>query len=387
MTLFDTGLCRSNAVAVDTIDKPITENQPSPTTAVDKPHTGSASKRPNRRSWVSISLFAILLGMTITGVMSYLFAYEANVAGIHTWFGLSFIAIMLLHLTNNGRSLINYTRQTRGKRYIAYSSTLAIIVLIGVSVGLPPFNTLLEFGQNLRKSATLEEGVYQTLTTRIGEQGRTITIDLRTGEHYQSPPQPLFFGLTFTTVPQVAFWVEDLSGNYIETLYVTKKSTNAGFKPADDPFSTVARPEALPYWAHKRGVQYANNLMVPDRDNTDLDGMTGPTPLGNYDVVSKVDNQLRQFRVLMEINRSFDFNDVYAPDRFPDDPIYSGSGSSGQPSVIYAATVNLDHSEDAYFLKAIGRGHHSGQDGELYTDMQGIDTALHLVDRVVVDVD
>ncbi|GAB1268109.1 hypothetical protein NBRC116493_13620 [Aurantivibrio infirmus] len=343
--------------------------------------------KPNRRSWVSITLFVVLLGMTITGIMSYLFAYDADTAGIHTWFGLSFIVLMFLHLTNNGRSLINYTRMQRGKRYIAYGSTLVLLLTLGVYIGLPPFTTMLEFGQNLRKSATLEEGTYQTLTTRIGEQGRTITIDLRAGEHYQSPPQPLFLGLTFTTVPQVAFWLEDMDGNYIETLYVTKKSTNAGFKPAEDPFGTVARPEALPYWAHKRGVQYNNELMVPDENNTDLDSMTGPTPLGNYDVVTKVDNSLRQFRVLMEINRSFDFNDYYTPDRYPDDPVYSGSGSSGQPSVIYAAEVNLDDNQTAYFLKAIGHGHYSGQDGQLYTDMEGMDSALQLVKRVVVDVE
>ncbi len=342
--------------------------------------------KPNRRSWVSITLFAVLLGMSITGIMTYLFAYDASVAGIHTWFGLSFIILMVLHLSNNGRSLINYTRQARGKRYITYGTVLAVLITFGVNLGLPPFANVLQFGQNLRKSATLEEGTYQTLTTRIGEQGRAITIDLRTGEHYESPPQPLFLGLTYTAIPQVAFWIEDIDGNYVETLYVTKKSTNASFKPTEDPFGTVARPEALPYWAHKRGIQYDNNLMVPDQNNTDLDGMTGPTPLGNYDIISKVDDSLRQFRVMMEINRSYDFNGYYTPDLYPDDPIYSGSGSSGQPSVIYAANVNLDDNESAYFMKAIGHGHYSGQTGQLYTDMQGIDTALQLINRVVVEV-
>jgi len=346
-----------------------------------------SQNKTNRRSWVSIILFAILLGMTITGAMSYLFAYDANIAGIHTWFGLLFVFLMVLHLTNNGRSLIHYARQYRGKRYISYGIVLAVLITLGVNLGLPPFTNFLQFGQNLRKSATLEENTYQTLTTRIGEQGRAITIDLRTGEYYESPPQPLFLGLTYTTVPQVAFWVEDIEGNYIETLYVTKKSTNASFRPAEDPFGSVARPEALPYWAHKRGIQYDNNLMVPDKNNTDLDGMTGPTPLGNYNVVSKVDSSMRQFRVMMEINRSYDFNNYYTPDRYPADPVYSGSGSSGQPSIIYAATIDLDHNQEAYFMKAIGHGHYSGKTGELYTDMEGIDSALQLIKRVVVEVD
>jgi len=117
-----------------------------------------------------------------------------------------------------------------------------------------------------------------------------------------------------------------------------------------------------------------------------LDGMTGATPLGNYDVRSKVSSDLRQFKVMMEINRSYDFNDFYSKDKYPDDPIYSGSGSSGQPSVIYEAHINLDDKQQAYFMQPVGHGHHSGADGVLHKDMTGIDTALELIKRVVVQV-
>jgi len=34
----------------------------------------------------------------------------------------------------------------------------------------------------------------------------------------------------------------------------------------------------------------------------------------------------------------------------------------------------------------VGHGHHSGANGQLYEDMEGIDTALELVKRVVVQV-
>jgi len=37
-------------------------------------------------------------------------------------------------------------------------------------------------------------------------------------------------------------------------------------------------------------------------------------------------------------------------------------------------------------LKPIAHGHHFGANGILYEDMQGIDTALQLVKRVVVDI-
>jgi len=346
----------------------------------------SAPKKTNKRSWISISLMAALLGMVFTGIISYGFAYSEAVAGIHTWFGIAFIFLMVFHLRNNLKTLFNYIRQYRGRQFVALGVTASVVIVIGVMLSLPPFSNVLEFGKNLRKSITVEEGTFQTLTTNIGDEGLPIEIELRKGLHYESGPQPLFMGLTYTSVPQVAFWLEDLNGQYISTIYVTQKISNASFVSTDDIFGTVSRPESLPYWAHQRGVKYDDGSLMPSTTNTDLDGMTGATPLGNYDVRSKVNSDLQQFKVMMEINRSYDFNDFYSKDKYPDDPIYSGSGSSGQPSVIYEARINLDNKQQAYFMQPVGHGHHSGADGKLYEDMTGIDTALELVKRVVVQI-
>jgi len=43
---------------------------------------------------------------------------------------------------------------------------------------------------------------------------------------------------------------------------------------------------------------------------------------------------------MMEVNRTYDFNEYYSKTRFPDDAIYSGTGSSGQPSLIYKAIID-----------------------------------------------
>jgi hypothetical protein len=88
---------------------------------------------------------------------------------------------------------------------------------------------------------------------------------------------------------------------------------------------------------------------------------------------------------MMEINRSFDFNEFYTEDRYPDDPIYSGSGFSGQPSVIYRGIIEPNGANKQFTLKAVGHGHHSGQTGELFSDLSEITTALQLVRYVFVD--
>jgi hypothetical protein len=340
----------------------------------------------NKRLTVSVMLSVILSGMVVTGVLSYLLPYGATLSGIHTWFGLLFIIVMLLHLSNNGRTLWGYLKKSAGKRFLMASLGGSLILLLGVGLSLPPFSSLLDTGFKLRKTAAIEEGKYQTVTTHSERLGQPIRIDLRAGKYYQSEPQPLFLGLSYRSTPQAAFWLEDMDGNYLDTLYVTKKITHAGFRLSDDIFSkaVIHRPEALPYWAHKRGKSYDNGQLMPGRDNTDLDGVTAATPLGHYDIQSNTTAEQGQYRVLMEINRSYDFNDSYHKDRFPDDPVYSGSGSSGQPSVVYQVDIDKLDGKRIYIMKAVGHGHHSGDNGTLYRDMSGIDSALQLVDRVIV---
>lgn len=339
-----------------------------------------------KRSHVSVLLSVILLGLGLTGILSFTLPYGSTLAGLHTWFGLIFLIIIGLHLGNNGRTLWGYFKKPGGRRLLAGGAGLALTLLIGVGLYVPPFSSLLDAGLKLRKTAAIEAGQYQTIITHSGRHGRAIQIDLRAGQHYQSEPQPLFLGLSYRSTPQVAFWLEDMQGNYIDTLYVTKKLSHAGFRLSDDIFSKaeIRRPEALPYWTHKRGKDYGGGKLTPGSSNTDLDGVTAATPLGHYDIrsVSSSDNQ--QLRVMMEINRSYDFNEYYHKDRYPNDPVYSGSGSSGQPSLIYEAVVSGDDDNGIYLMKVIGHGHYSGKDGKLYRDLAGIDTALQLIQRVVV---
>lgn len=62
----------------------------------------------------------------------------------------------------------------------------------------------------------------------------------------------------------------------------------------------------------------------------------------------------------------------------------SDSGSSGQPSVIYAADVDLDSRRRPWLLEPIGRGPHCGSDGRIHEDFAGMDTALDLLGPVLI---
>jgi hypothetical protein len=344
------------------------------------------SASPKRRALASTLLAGAFLGLAGTGIWAFATPYDATLAGIHTVLGVVVLGAFGVHFANNLRALTGYLK-VRRRLVLAVGTPLVLAGL--VALGLPPASTLIETGYALRKMGGVTEGSYQVVRTRVGaeDDALPVTLMVRAGPHYESDPQPLFLGLTYTSIPQMAFWIEDAEGRFVETLYVTKKLSSAGFL-AEDPFAdeVIRRPEALPVWSHRRGVTYADGLAIPLPDDDDLDGVTAPTPLGHYDLESRAPADLRRFRVLMEVNRSYDFNDHWHPDRFPDDPVYSGSGSSGQPSVVHAANIDLDAGRTRALLEPIGRGHHSGANGTLIPNLEGIDTALGLLGAVLVEV-
>lgn len=347
----------------------------------------SVAKAGSKRSWVSVSLSVVLLGLLASGLLSFVLPYGPVISGVHTWFGLGFILLIGFHLSNNLRPLLSYMKARLGRTQIGLALTVSAVLLVGVTLALPPFSSLLELGYQLRNTRAVAQGSYQTIFTNVGKEGLPLQLELRAGQHYQSPPQPLFLGLSYRSTPQLVFWLEDEQGNYLQTLYVTKKISHSEFRLTDIRNTELQRrPEALPVWSHKRGVKEADGLVVPQRNNQDLDGVTAATPVGHYDVRTVASSLPRRFRVLMEINRSYDFNAFYTKDRYPDDPVYSGSGSSGQPSIVYAADVNLQSRKQTLLMSPVGHGHYSGANGELYADMEGIDTALELVERIVVTV-
>lgn len=187
--------------------------------------------------------------------------------------------------------------------------------------------------------------------------------------------------------PLMAVWIEDLDGNYIQTLYVARSIATGVFGHGDKTEGfwqpgAVRRPAALPYWSHKRGIPASDGLYTPDSTSAVPDAYTGATPQSNFMLESKADTDVpASYRVLFEINQTWDWNEFWTNNKYPDDINYK---TSCQPSLIYAATIHEE--TENIELKLIGRGHHSGADGKLYTDLETMTTALEITDSVLVRV-
>jgi hypothetical protein len=190
--------------------------------------------------------------------------------------------------------------------------------------------------------------------------------------------------------PSFAIWMEDMQGNYLQTLFVTKSvgksiwqhgdSTGGQWKPGP-----VRRPASLPYWAHKRGIKAPDGYMVPSAENPVADAYTGATPKGSFSLSAKTDQPLQQkkFRLLLEVNQTWDWNASWTNNLFPEDLHYK---SSAQPALVYAVTVDLAEGFDTWVMHPIGHSHPSGENGKLYTDLSSLSTALQIILKASVHI-
>lgn len=187
--------------------------------------------------------------------------------------------------------------------------------------------------------------------------------------------------------PLLAIWIEDVEGNYIQTLYVAESIAKGVFdygKIKDNRWvrESKRRPAALPYWSHKRGIQADDGFYIPTAENPIADAYTGATPTGDFILKTKSDTILpEKFKLLLEINQSWDWNEYWTNSKYPDDEHYK---TSSQPALVYAMEIDLNSQQDQYEMKAIGHSHYSGKTGELFTDLSTITTALKIIDQVVV---
>lgn len=189
--------------------------------------------------------------------------------------------------------------------------------------------------------------------------------------------------------PLMAVWITDTNNNYLQTLYIAASIAKGIFKHGETPSGKWLpgerrRPAALPVWSHSRGVKESDGMYIPTVKTPVADAYTGATPLNNFVINSRLlDKTLSIFDIYFEINQSWDWNDFWTNNKYPDDENYK---SSSQPSLVYYARVSISDEKQQYELELIGHGHYSGRDGKIYTDLSTFTTALDITKRVYVNI-
>ena len=213
----------------------------------------------------------------------------------------------------------------------------------------------------------------EQLVSNPGGQGTALEIEMTKGEGHNHP--------------LMAIWIETMDGSFVQTLYVAESIGKGVFQHGDPSRGfwmpgEIQRPAALPYWSHRRGIRSENGLYLPTPTSPVPDAYTGPTPGQSFILNTRLDEAgLKKFNVLFEINQTWDWNEYWTNNKYPDDEEYK---TSCQPALVYRATIDLENPQEDYEMKIIGRSHHSGASGELYTDLETFTTALHIADGIII---
>lgn len=225
-------------------------------------------------------------------------------------------------------------------------------------------------------TAISQEASPEVIRTNIDGTGQKIVLTAKAGPEHN--------------YPMMAAWLEDMDGNFIQTIYVNESVAKGYFKYAVKnsgkwESGEAVRPAALPVWAHSRGIDSGDGHFMPTHEKPVPDAYTSATPEADFAVYSRSDETLKgKYKVFFEINQSWDWNDFWTNSKYPEDTEYK---TSSQPSVVYAAEIDFDKPQENYILIPIGHGHYAGKDGTINPDLSTISTALQIVEEVSVAIE
>lgn len=202
-----------------------------------------------------------------------------------------------------------------------------------------------------------------------------VVLNLTAGSEWSHPK---WFGpLRVNLAPQIAVWLEDSQGRYVADLFVTVKAGKSAW-------GKVRRPEALPAWSHDRGIRYSDGLFMPTKEAPLPDAVTGPTPklrkAGDSAALSlpfPPGLSPGSYRLLVEVNSSFDFNSAYPETR---------GNVNGQPSLVYSISFVWGNRPSFGTPAILGTGHPAGTEGGVRTGTEGLDSALSILDSLEIEV-
>ncbi len=339
------------------------------------------------RRFASLSSALAVTVVAGTGLLGFASSARGWVLPVHTVVGLAFVAVVGLHVAHNARPLAKATI-ARGRRLPSAALFAALALVAGAGAlayaDARPVHTLLAWGKERRERGQPPKTTYTTIALDAppdGREGPLLSIDLKAGPSFR------FFDTEhgFDMTPQIAIWIEDEQGRYLDTLYVTHSEAKGDYSPVEDG-QIVRRPEALPVWGHARGFKAPDGVFSPSRQAPLPDAITAASPLESAYIVTPARTTQPRFNVMVEVSNAGDFNDYYGRHSFADDPIYSGDGYPGQPSAVYRGVVDTTSPSRFVVLDLAGHGHLSGRDGKIDPDVSHMTTGLQIVDRILVEV-
>ena len=188
-------------------------------------------------------------------------------------------------------------------------------------------------------------------------------------------PQTFSFRLLLSEKKcQMAIWLTDEQGVFVDTVYVTRKVAKKGLGNRRGGLNDRwggPRLSALPVWAFSRGV---NGNFYPRKNKPLPDAITSATPkTADFVWAWKTKKALKpsKYFYYIEVNKSFDKNEHH-----------NYGWYRGQPSVVWRGSIEVGNQISKTEAMIIGHGHVAGEDGKINSDLSALTTSLRLIEKV-----
>ena len=204
----------------------------------------------------------------------------------------------------------------------------------------------------------------------------SLVVSVESGAAYSQKVKIGVFSLN--VIPQAAIWIETADGKFVDTIYVTKSAAQQGWTAAGG----ARRPESLPVWSHERGIPAPDGSYMPDKAHRLPDSISGATPKASYSKAWSIPASLApgKYRIRVELNSSFDWNEAYPDKLAKSDPRWSEV--NGQPSIVWEGVLELGRGASKADLFPAATGDLRGESGATKAGTKGLTTALALAAAV-----
>ncbi len=211
---------------------------------------------------------------------------------------------------------------------------------------------------------------HQTINLDKTAEGNAIVIEVTKGENYV---EEMGVGpVKFNVIPQTAIWAETLTGEFIETLYITGAHGVGFHHGKKGELGETFYKKCLPVWAAK---VISSGAKLPSNENKYTRAVTSATPMSDFTVRTFMENREFPIKILLEINKSGDDNVTYNK---------GNNDWAGQPSLIYAKTITGSTEKQTFYLELIGHGGMLKDKPSIYSDLSGFDSALTQINKIKI---
>jgi ketosteroid isomerase-like protein len=125
------------------------------------------------KNLVSLSVSAVFLVLSVTGLLIYFGQGNHTVDHTHAWFGMLFFAAAVFHIINNWSSIKGYSvnRKAGGiRRELILPSLIVLLFTVGIAADWPVFKDLANAGKKLfprEKKKEMSQAAIDSIAQRV----------------------------------------------------------------------------------------------------------------------------------------------------------------------------------------------------------------------------